>query len=117
MRRQHKLHANQQVPRMSAAACGKVVRVATKRSLIEQNMTITLALTPDQETWLQAHVATGNSASIEEAVQRLIAERIAEERQRKKDRREVLRATDLSEEDIAAIAASWTRAMPTSMTS
>jgi antitoxin ParD1/3/4 len=66
-------------------------------------MTITLRLTPEQEGWLQARVASGDVASIEDAARRAIDERIAEER--KKDRREVLRAGDLSDADIAAIAA------------
>ena len=66
-------------------------------------MTITLRLTPEQEGWPQARVASGDVASIEDAARRAIDERIAEER--KKDRREVLRAGDLSDEDIAAIAA------------
>ncbi len=37
-----------------------------------------ITLTPDQEAWLQAHVATGDFASIEEAARHLIDERIAE---------------------------------------
>jgi antitoxin ParD1/3/4 len=37
-----------------------------------------ITLTPDQEAWLQAHVATGDFASIEEAARQLINERIAE---------------------------------------
>ncbi|HEY8072344.1 MAG TPA: hypothetical protein VIE47_10330 [Methylocystis sp.] len=37
-----------------------------------------ITLTPDQEAWLQAHVATGDFASIEEAARQLIDERIAE---------------------------------------
>jgi antitoxin ParD1/3/4 len=41
-------------------------------------MPITLTLTPEQEAWLQAHVATGDFASVEEAARQLIAERIAE---------------------------------------
>jgi antitoxin ParD1/3/4 len=39
---------------------------------------MSITLTPEQETWLKAHVATGDFASIEEAVRRLIDERIAE---------------------------------------
>ena len=66
-------------------------------------MTITLRLTPEQGGWLQARVASGDVASIEDAARRAIDERIAEER--RKDRREVLRAGDLSDEDVAAIAA------------
>jgi antitoxin ParD1/3/4 len=41
-------------------------------------MSITVTLTPEQEAWLQAHVTTGDFASVEEASRRLIAERIAE---------------------------------------
>jgi antitoxin ParD1/3/4 len=41
-------------------------------------MSITLTLTPGQEAWLQAHVAAGDFASVEEAARCLIDERIAE---------------------------------------
>jgi antitoxin ParD1/3/4 len=41
-------------------------------------MSITLTLTPEQEAWLHAHVATGDFASVEEAARQLIEERIAE---------------------------------------
>jgi antitoxin ParD1/3/4 len=37
-----------------------------------------ITLTPEQEAWIQAHVATGDFASIEEAARQLIDERIAE---------------------------------------
>ena len=37
-----------------------------------------ITLTPEQEAWLQAHVATGDFASIEEAARQLIDERIIE---------------------------------------
>jgi antitoxin ParD1/3/4 len=37
-----------------------------------------ITLTPDQEAWIQAHVATGGFASAEEAARQLIDERIAE---------------------------------------
>jgi antitoxin ParD1/3/4 len=37
-----------------------------------------IALTPEQEAWLQAHVASGGFASIEEAARQLIDDRIAE---------------------------------------
>ena len=37
-----------------------------------------ITLTPEQEAWLQAHVATGDFASIEEAARQLIDERITE---------------------------------------
>ena len=39
---------------------------------------MSITLTPEQETWLKAHVATGDFASIEEAARQLIDERIAE---------------------------------------
>jgi antitoxin ParD1/3/4 len=39
---------------------------------------MTIALKPEQEAWLKAHVATGEFASIEDAAQKLIDERIAE---------------------------------------
>jgi antitoxin ParD1/3/4 len=37
-----------------------------------------ITLTPEQETWLKAHVATGEFGSVEEAARRLIDDRIAE---------------------------------------
>ncbi len=37
-----------------------------------------ITLTPEQETWLKAHVATGEFASVEEAARQLIDDRIAE---------------------------------------
>jgi Arc/MetJ-type ribon-helix-helix transcriptional regulator len=66
-----------------------------------------ITLTPEQEAWLQAHVLTGDFTSIEQAVRQLLDERIAErsaEERRKRDRREALRAGDLSDEDLRAIA-------------
>ncbi|MCC3245538.1 hypothetical protein LG047_09425 [Methylocystis sp. WRRC1] len=45
-------------------------------SMLYKPMSITL--TPDQEAWLQAHVATGEFASIEDAARQLIDQRIAE---------------------------------------
>jgi antitoxin ParD1/3/4 len=44
--------------------------------VVQKGMAITLK--PEQEAWLQAHVARGDFASVEEAAQRLIDERIAE---------------------------------------
>jgi antitoxin ParD1/3/4 len=44
--------------------------------MIRNDMPITL--TPDQEAWLSAHVASGAFSSIEEAARHLIDERIAE---------------------------------------
>ena len=37
-----------------------------------------ITLTPEQEAWIKAHVATGDFASIEEAARQLIDDRIAE---------------------------------------
>lgn len=39
---------------------------------------MTITLTPRQEAWLAAHVASGDYASLEEAARRLIDDRIAE---------------------------------------
>jgi antitoxin ParD1/3/4 len=39
---------------------------------------MTITLTSDQQAWLEAHVARGDYASVEEAVRQLIDERIAE---------------------------------------
>ncbi len=39
---------------------------------------MSITLTPDQETWIKAHVATGDFASVEEAARQLIDDRIAE---------------------------------------
>jgi antitoxin ParD1/3/4 len=36
---------------------------------------MSITLTPEQEAWLQAHVSTGDFASIEEAARQLIDER------------------------------------------
>jgi len=39
---------------------------------------MSITLTPEQEAWIQAHVAAGDFASIEEAARQLIDDRIAE---------------------------------------
>ncbi|WP_442755159.1 ribbon-helix-helix domain-containing protein [Methylocystis sp. JAN1] len=39
---------------------------------------MSITLTPDQEAWLEAHVAAGEFASVEEAARQLLDERIAE---------------------------------------
>jgi antitoxin ParD1/3/4 len=39
---------------------------------------MSITLTAEQETWLKAHVATGDFASVEDAARQLIDERIAE---------------------------------------
>jgi len=69
-------------------------------------MAITLTLTPEQEGWLRAHVASGDFTSIEEAAHRLIAERIAERAAEEQDGRErqALWVEELSDAELAAIA-------------
>ena len=39
---------------------------------------MSITLTPEQEAWIKAHVATGDFASIEDAARQLIDDRIAE---------------------------------------
>jgi len=39
---------------------------------------MSITLTPEQETWIKAHVANGDFASVEEAARQLIDDRIAE---------------------------------------
>lgn len=39
---------------------------------------MTISLTPEQQAWLNAHVARGDFSSVEEAVRQLLDERIAE---------------------------------------
>jgi len=65
-----------------------------------------ISLTLKQEAWLKARVAAGGVASIEEAARRVIDERIAEERRRAAGNwREVLLVGELSDADLAEIAA------------
>lgn len=67
-----------------------------------------IALTPEQEAWLKAHVASGDFGSVEEAARRLIDERIAElsaEGARPSGGREALPVGALSDADLEAIAA------------
>ena len=65
-----------------------------------------ISLTPEQEAWLKSRVVAGNFASVEEAVRRVINERIAEERRLGAgNRREVLLVENLSDTDLAEIAA------------
>ncbi len=67
---------------------------------------MTITLTADQEASLRALVTAGNFASIEEAARALLDERLAEERRRAAgNRREVLLAGELSDADLAEIAA------------
>ncbi len=67
-----------------------------------------ITLTPEIEAWIQAHVATGDFASIEEAARQLIAERIAERAAQEascgEPTREALWVGELSDDEIAAIA-------------
>ena len=39
---------------------------------------MTISLTPEQKTWIEARVATGDFASVEEAARQLIDDRITE---------------------------------------
>jgi len=39
---------------------------------------MSITLTPEQETWIKAHVATGEFPSVEDAARQLIDDRIAE---------------------------------------
>jgi antitoxin ParD1/3/4 len=39
---------------------------------------MSITLTPEQESWIKAHVAAGEFASVEEGARRLIDDRIAE---------------------------------------
>lgn len=59
-----------------------------------------ITLTPDQEAWLKAHVATGDFPSIEEAARQLIDERIVERELEKDD---LAWAKPLVEEGLAAV--------------
>jgi antitoxin ParD1/3/4 len=61
---------------------------------------MTINLKPEQETWLKAHVATGEFSSVEEAAQRLIDERIAE---REFDDDDLSWAKPFVEEGLAAL--------------
>jgi antitoxin ParD1/3/4 len=64
-----------------------------------------IALTPQQEAWLKAHVASGDFGSVEEAARRLIDERIAELSVAEPGRaREALLVGALSDDDLEAIA-------------
>jgi antitoxin ParD1/3/4 len=58
----------QNAPAFSLSKQGRVV--------VFRGMPITL--TPEQEAWIQAHIASGDFASIEEAARQLIDDRIAE---------------------------------------
>ncbi len=68
--------------------------------MIRKVMTITL--TPEQETWIKAHLATGEFASVEEAARQLINDRIAELAEDESD--DMAWAKPLVDEARAAIA-------------
>ena len=55
---------------------GEMHRAGTDFLWYKTAMSITL--TPEQEAWIKAHIATGDFASIEEAARQLIDDRIAE---------------------------------------
>jgi len=48
-------------------------------------MTIILTLTPEQEAWLAAHVASGDFASTEDAIRRMIAAGMVERAELEQD--------------------------------
>ena len=66
---------------------------------------MSITLTPEQETWIRAHVATGDFASVEEAARQLIDDRIAELANDEGDERDDMAwARPLVDEARAAIA-------------
>ncbi len=69
-------------------------------NLLRKPMAITL--TPEQEAWLNAHVASGDFASVEEAARQLIDERIAERAAEASD--DLIWAKPFVEEARAAVA-------------
>ena len=60
-----------------------------------------ITLTPDQEAWLQAHVATGDFSSIEEVARQLIDDERIVERELEKD--DLVWAKPLVEDGLAAL--------------
>lgn len=64
---------------------------------------MSITLTPEQEAWIKAHIATGDFASIEEAARQLIDDRIAE-LAAQDDEDDVAWAKPLVDEARAAIA-------------
>lgn len=48
------------------------------RDVLWYKKAMSITLTPEQEAWIKAHIATGDFASIEEAARQLIDDRIAE---------------------------------------
>jgi antitoxin ParD1/3/4 len=63
---------------------------------------MTISLTPDQQAWLNAHVARGEFSSVEEAVRQLLDERIAERSAEEND--DLSWAKPLVDEALAAAA-------------
>ena len=63
-----------------------------------------ITLTSEQEAWLRSRVAAGAFASIEDAARQVIDEHLAEYRRNAARQREVLRAGELSDADLEAIA-------------
>jgi antitoxin ParD1/3/4 len=61
-----------------------------------------ISLTPEQQAWLNAHVARGDFSSVEEAVRQLIDERIAERAAEESD--DLAWAKPLVDEALAAAA-------------
>ena len=57
---------------------GREVQAKGRSAREVSTMTITLTLTPEQEAWLASHVASGDLASTEDAIRRMIAAGMAE---------------------------------------
>ena len=64
---------------------------------------MSITLTPKQETWIKAHVATGDFASVEEAARQLIDDRIAELAHDAGDEHDMAWAKPLVDEGLAAL--------------
>ena len=64
---------------------------------------MTVSLTPEQHTWLSAHVARGDFASMEDGVRQLLDERIAERAAEAGD--DLAWAKNFADEALADVAA------------
>lgn len=65
---------------------------------------MSITLTPEQETWIKAHVATSDFASVEEAARQLIDDRIAElARDAGEEQDDMAWAKPLVDEGLAAL--------------
>ena len=64
---------------------------------------MSITLTPEQETWIKAHVATGDFASVEEAARQLIDDRIAELSDLEQGEDDMLWAKPYIDEGLAAL--------------